>query len=162
MRKLTLSVSILLSLILITAALTHVYFVRSYPGGTLVWRGDEAYLFLGTGQTGYKFRWLEYPLVLTREYFYSVPSPEHQYGSTTVIHITPSGVERQKVEFGEDTSHTGYLFTPIEDGFYAMCDAGKLCKWGINGFQPATGEEELRFGGVEQLVRDDMNNKTVR
>lgn len=161
MRKLKLSISISMALIIILAAFTDVRYVRSYPGGTLAWRNDEAYLFLGAGQTGYRFRWLEYPLVVVGEYFYAPPSPEHQYGSTTVIHITPSTLERQKVEFGEDTSRSGSFFTPFDDGFYAMCEGGKLCKWGNNGFQPATEEEKRRFGGIEHLVRDDMNNKVI-
>lgn len=147
--------------ILVAATFTDVHYVRSYPGGTLLRRGDEAYLFLGTGQTGYRFSWLKFPFVLVGEYFNAPPVPEYQYGSTTVFHITPASTDRQRVEFGEDTSRTGQFFTPFNDGFYAMCNGGSLCKWTNTGFQPATEEEERRFGGIEHLVRGDINNKDI-
>jgi hypothetical protein len=147
--------------ILIAATFTDAHYVRSYPGGTLLRRGDEAYLFLATGQTGYRFSWLKFPFVLLGGYFYAPPVPEYQYGSTTVIHITPASTDSQRVEFGEDISRTGQFFTPYNDGFYAMCNGGRLCRWTNTGFQPATEEEERRFGGIGHLVRGDINNKDI-
>ena len=84
-------------------------------------------------------------------------------GSTKVWagDIPPSSIERKTVDFGKDTSHAGNFFTPFYDGFYAMCDGGQLCKWSDAGFEPATPEEQRQFGGVDHLVRGDMNNKNI-
>ena len=152
--------SFVLALILISS-LTDAHFVRGYPGGTLLVRGDEAFLFLGTGKAGYRFRYVEYPFLVMLAYFHVPNPPEYQTGATTVIRITPSSIERKTVDFGKDTSHAGNFFTPFYDGFYAMCDGGQLCKWSDAGFEPATPEEQRQFGGVDHLVRGDMNNKNI-
>src|SRR5260370_12200110 len=153
-----------IALVVLTIALAasvslKVYFLRDHSGGTLFWRGEEAYLFLGAGHTGYRFSYLKYPFVALGEYFYVVCFPEHKFRSSLVIHVTSSAVERHVID---DTEATGPGFmTPFEDGFYAMCPGSIFCKWTSNGFKPATKEEEQSHGGVDGLVRGSMDNQIV-
>jgi hypothetical protein len=148
-----------LAVALAASSFFKVYYMRDGSGGTLFWRGEEAYLFLGAGHTGYGFSCLKYPFVVLGEYFYVVSSPERQFGSSLVIHVTPSVVERHIID---DTEATGsHFLTPFEDGFYAMCPGAIFCKWTSNGFKPATKEEERSHGGVDGLVRGSMDNQIV-
>jgi hypothetical protein len=150
---------LLLAAALAASVLSNVYFIRAASGGTLLSRGEEAYLFVGTGGTGYRFSYLEYPLVVFKEHFYAPPFPEQRRGSSTVIRVTPTAVEPHVQESEEDP---GALFlTPFDDGFYAMCPGAVLCKWAGNSFEPATKEEQRRLDGTNRLVRGDMNNKVI-
>jgi hypothetical protein len=146
---------------LAASAFLKVYFLTSYPGAMLFWRGDEAYLFLAAGHIGYRFSYLEYPLERILEFFYVMPSPEHRRGSMIVIHVTPSVVERHIDDDSDDIATGPNFMTPFEDGFYAMCEGAVLCKWTGNGFEPATEEERRRLDGVNRLVRGSMDNQIV-
>ena len=150
-----------LALALAASASFKVYFLADHVGATLFSRGDEAYLFLGAGHTGYRFSYLEYPLARIMEYFNAPPSAQHRRGSLLVIHVTPSALER-RIDDDRDDAATGPGFmTPFEDGFYAMCSGAVLCKWTTQGFEPATVEEQRRLDGGNRLVRGSMNNQIV-
>jgi hypothetical protein len=165
-RKLTIVASVVLILFamaiagLASAASSQVYYLVDHSGATLYWKGDEAYLFLGSGHTGYRFSYWKYSLIVIGEYFYSVPSPSDQRAIGTVMRVTPSGVERH-VEYGENAAKSADLLTPFDDGFYGMCSGGALCKWTGKGFEPATEEEQGRHDGTNHLRRFDINNQTI-
>ncbi len=144
------------------AASLHVYYLTDSSGGTLFWRGNEAYLFLEVSHVGYRFSYLEFPFVVIGEHFYWVPYTKDRRDSSMVIRITPSSVERHFVDYGYgwNTPSPDFL-TPFDDGFYAHCQGAILCKWTNNGFVPATQEEARRIGGETALVRGDMNNQIV-
>jgi len=42
-----------------------------------------------------------------------------------------------------------------------MCPGGTLCKWSGIEFVPATQEEQQRFGGLNNLFREDINNHII-
>jgi hypothetical protein len=151
---------IVLALALAASASLKVYFLADHVGATLFSRGDEAYLFLGAGHTGYRFRYLEYPLVRIMEYFNAPPSAEHRRASSLVIHLTQSRIERHTIDYGEAPSTPAFM-TPFEDGFYAMCPGAVLCKWTSHGFEPATEEGQRRLDGGNRLVRGSMNSQIV-
>jgi len=148
-------VAVLLVLVLaVVMALTwRVYVVADGSGAKVFWKGEEAYLFAGDSHTGYHFRALEYLFVLLAQYFYFVPSPETQVGSTLVIKVTPSGVEKHIVNYGEWPAHGPLFLTPFDDDFFAMCPGGVLCKLAGDRYERATEEEQRRFGGIDQLAR---------
>jgi len=152
---------VVLALALAASASLKVYFLADHVGATLFSRGDEAYLFLGAGHTGYRFPYLQYPLVRIMEHFNAPPSAEHLRGSLLVIRVTPSMVERHVIDEIEDTATGPGFMTPFDDGFYAMCQRGVLCKWTANGFEPATEEEQRKHDGINRLVRGSMNNQIV-
>ncbi len=161
MRTKTVIALVVLALLLAASVSLKVYFSTSHVAAMMFWRGDEAYLFLGTGHTGHRFSYLEYPLVVVREYFHAPPLSEHRRGSSLVIHVTPSMVERHVKDDDEESATGPNFLTPFEDGFFAMCSGAVLCKWTANGFELATEEEQRRHDGVNRLVRGSMNNQIV-
>jgi hypothetical protein len=144
-----------------TTASLRVYFIRYSPGATVFSRDDEAYLFLGSGGTGYHFTYSEYPFVVFREYFYDVPSPANQRNLATAIHVTPSAIERNVMDFDDHSLKPTAFLTPFDDGFYAMCPGSSLCKWIGGGFAPATEEEQRTNDGLNRLFHGSMNNQTI-
>ena len=152
---------VVLAVALVASATLKVYYIRDGSGGTLFWRGDEAYLFLGAGHTGYRISYLEYPLARIMEYFYAPPLPQHRRGSLLVIHVTPSVVERHINDDRDDAATGPNFMTPFNDGFYAVCSGAVLCKWTGNGFEPTTQEEQRRLDGGNRLVRGSMENQIV-
>ncbi len=118
-------------------------------------------MFTGTGHRGVHASYLQYPFAALMEYFYATPLGSDRRVSTTVIRVTPSTIERHVVDFGEDTANAPNFLTPFDDGFYAMCPGVVLCKWMGNSFQPATVEEKQRLGGIDHLIRGDINNQFV-
>lgn len=148
----------LFSAILAAAAFSDIYFVRDDSGGSIFSKGDEAYLFLGSGHTGYHFRLITYPFARLGEYFYAPPFPKNNSVSMIVMHITASGIERYSMNFGRDTGGAPQFLTPLKNEFYAMCPGAVLCKLTETGFQPATEEEQQQFGGIEHLDRRALSN----
>jgi hypothetical protein len=136
------------------------YYLVVGASATLYWRGDDAYLFLGTSSTGYHFRYIDYPVVALREYLNAPISPADDRVSSTVIHVTPSGVEHYQLDFGREAAAAPDFLTPFDDGFYAMCSLA-LCKWAGDHFDPATEEERRRHGGTNSLFHGDINNQVV-
>jgi hypothetical protein len=152
------TIAVLLAAALAASVFLKVHYIRDDSGAELFWRADEAYLFVGTGHTGYCVSYLVYPWVVLKEYLHAPPSPADQLVSTTVIRMTPSAVERHVVAYGERTSNAPLFLTPFDDGFYAMCPGAILCKWTGSGFDSATEEEQRRLDGTNRLIRGDMNN----
>jgi hypothetical protein len=152
-------VAAILVVLFVASAFMKIYFVRDNSGGTVFWKEDEAYLFLGSGHTGYHVTYLEYPLVVTLAYFHVGHSASDQKTSTIVLRVTPAGVERHILNYSDSLlgSSPSYV-TPFEDGLYASCPGGVLCKWTGDGFAPATEAERQRHGGASGLVRDDAYN----
>lgn len=154
-------------LVALAASLTlagslHVYYLTDFNGGTLFWKGEEAYLFLGTGHLGYRISYLKYPFVVIGQYFYVPAYTDDVSDSSVVIRITPSTVERHAVDYGYGWDiHVPAFLTPFDDGIYAMCQGAILCKWTGNAFEPATEEERHRLDGINRLIRADMNNQAV-
>ena len=169
MKKKTLAVVLFMTLTLFVIAIvglaesasSQVYYLVDHCGATLYWKGEEVYLFLGSGHTGYHFSYWKYPLIAIGEYFYSPLSPSDQRAISTEMRVTPSGVERHVVEYGEHAGNTALLMTPFDDGFYGMCSGGALCKWTDKGFEPATEEERRRHDGTNRLFRGTSNNQTI-
>src|ERR1700722_11652722 len=155
------SVIVLLAVGLVASMVLNMYYIADGSGATVFSRGDETYLFLGNGHTGYHFAYLAYPLVVLREYFNAPLSPADELRCSLVIHITPTVTERHLNCGDSSPAHYVGFLTPFDDSFYALCQGAILCRWTENGFVPATDEEGRRIGGTSGLVKGDMNNQTV-
>src|SRR6476646_30248 len=140
-------------LVLIISALSSAHVVRSASGGTIFYKEDVAFLYLGSGHDGWRFSYLKYPLVIFLEYFNVPVPPSDRRHSTTVFRITPSGVVQQNIDYGEDNAGSPLFVTPFGDNLYGMCLGGVLCRWSGGSFQPATEEEQKQFGGIDHLDR---------
>jgi hypothetical protein len=160
-KKIKTAVLISFFVLVVSAAFLNMYVVRDYGGATLISKDDEAILYVGTAHIGYRFSYLEYPLILIRQYFHAPPLPRAKSAFSTLIRITPSAIEQHTANTGDDPGRNIAYLTPFEEGFYAMCNGDSLCKWTANGFKPVTEEEKNKFGGIGHLVRGDINNKTI-
>jgi len=115
-------------------------------GGYILWKGDEAYLFMDDRPLGYRVSMLGYLLEPLREYFNApVPSDDDKW-HLAIIRITPAGVERHDQE--PEIGIAG--FTPIFGDIYAHCPGG-ICKWTGSRFQLISEQEEQRIGGEGAL-----------
>jgi hypothetical protein len=83
MKKRALTTALVVSLILLGIAITalatigflNVYIVRKDSGGTLFYRGEEAYLFMSGTRRGFHFSYVKYPWKILGEYLHS-PLPK--------------------------------------------------------------------------------------
>ena len=131
------------------------HFIRSDGGGGyLLWNKDEAYSFLYDAPVGYRLSgadWLAEPI---NEYFSAPAIPDDDAHLLTIIHVTPSGVERhiQKSTIGIDS------LTPLGEAIYASCPGG-ICKWTGTQFELIGSEAEQEMGGRSHL-RNDWNEFT--
>lgn len=150
---------VLLAAILATS-LVNVYLLREDSDGELLWSPNEAYLFLGVAHRGAHMGYLEYPWMIFRESVGGVSAPNNERQSVTVIHITPSGIEQHVVEVAAAPpgSWPG-MYTPFEGQIYANYpEIGGLSRWTGDHFEPATAEEQQRFGGFSRLSAVDFTN----
>jgi hypothetical protein len=153
-------IAAILGIVVAGFASLKIYFIRDDSAGNLLWNADEAYLFMNVSRRGIRMSYLEYPLVLLKEYLHGVYGPDDQRTSVTVVHVTAAGVEHHVVEMlDEEQANTPDLYTPFEGGIYANCH-GSLCKWTGNKFETATEEEQRQLGGTNHLSAKDIDKST--
>lgn len=146
---------------LLSLFLLHAYFVTDDCGVMLFLKGEEAFLILDTGHTGTHLSYLEYPIAMVKELLGGVYMAKDRRVSTMVVRVTPSTVQRYVIDFGKYTGEAPTFLTPFDDGIYAMCPGGVLCKWERNAFRPATDDEQRQHGGIDHIFRGDANNQIV-
>jgi hypothetical protein len=139
----------------------NIYYVREVAGGSIWWRGSQAYLFLGSGADGHHLRSLAYPWEMFKERFYAPPFPDDRRFAVTVIRVTDSAVVRRTADFGQNAGSAPDFLTPFGEEFYAMCPGMVLCKWTGTQFGPVTEEEQRNLGGIDHLIRGDTGNNPV-
>lgn len=151
MKKKKLIVAVFLVLGAVVALpLIKFYLIKSDGGGgDLLWRNDEAYLFLYDGPVGYHLScaaWLMEPI---NEFFYAPAPPENHAVFMTVLHISPSGVERHI----QESKISINSLTPLGETIYSSCPGG-ICKWTGARFELISNEEEQKMGGWKHLSND--------
>jgi len=153
-RNRTFVVTVLVLLVL-GAWIVQLHFVSDNAGATVFQRGNEAYLFLGAGHTGWRFPALLFPLVIAKGYLHIPADISDQNSQSLVIRVTPEGVQR----WINETADAAFI-TPFQDGFYGLCPGAALCKWTEKGFVLATPEGEERIT-IDDLQRGSLDNKVV-
>jgi hypothetical protein len=151
----------LASMCLIACAILGVRFIADGYGGTLYWKGDEAYFFTSDSHRGYQVSYLAFPFELLAQNFFWAPLPSEQWGCSLVIQITPSNVERYPGACGGQNVQDANFLTPFDDGFYAMCQGAILCKWTVHGYVPARPEEKQRLDGGNSLIAAPQNDQLI-
>jgi hypothetical protein len=151
-RTQAITIVVIIAAVLGSAFFVNLYYIRDDSGGQLLWKADEAYLFVGETRSGYQLRMLEYPLVAFKEWLNAPPSPNDRSFLVTVIRVTPSGIERQ---VGKVTARGEMpdFFRPIGEAIFAKCK-GILCKLVGDRFEKATPEEEQMLDGISNLASD--------
>jgi hypothetical protein len=119
-------------------------------GGYLLWKNDQAFLFMGDSPIGYRMsvaRCLVEPIL---ELFYAVALPADKASIVTIIRITPSGVERSE----STASQVGfYDITAVGNEIYAQC-AGGICALSGMKFQLLAEQDEQKI--ESSLSREDF------
>jgi hypothetical protein len=150
---------LLIVIVIIVASLacvlypSNVYTLRDDNGGQIIWKSDEAYLFMAVVRRGYRSNLFAYAWSAFEESFNAVHAPNDQRVFLTVIHARPSGIERNVVRLGNDTASIPDFLTPIGELIYANCQ-GTLCKLSGDHFESASSEETQKFGGIDKLSSD--------
>jgi hypothetical protein len=139
--------------VIVALTFTQMYHVREDNGGQLLWKGDQAYVFMSVVRRGYHFGYREYPWVILKEYLRAPPIPNDQRRTLDVIRVTPSTLERRVLEV---EGNGPILMTPFEGHIYANCD-GTLCKWNETRFEAATEEEGRKLNGISKLSAIDFS-----
>jgi hypothetical protein len=134
----------------------HVDTIRNDNGGTILWNDNEAYLFMTEVRRGYRLTWPGYALAALRQWLNAPPAPSDQKVLFTVIHVTPSGVERHLQVLPGSLSIPPHFFTPVGASIYAFSE-GTVYKWNGQRFDPAPSEERRKIGGLEHLSSDSDN-----
>lgn len=124
-------------------------------GGYLIWKNNEAYLFLYDGPVGYRLSFAALLMEPINEFFYAPASPENHTVFTTILHISPSGVERRIQESPNGITD----ITPIGNTIYSWCPGG-VCKWTGAQFELISNEEEQKMGGLKPLMMNDQSEFT--
>jgi hypothetical protein len=125
---------------LLLASVRIRYTVRRGASGDLLWDGQEAYLFLEVGSSGYRSTCLRYfGEAITA--FFNVPVPATDKSSQTdVFRFTQNGFAR----YDSASLSLGPEIAPFDNIIYASSDGG-LVKWSGRHFAPTDAEEQQRF-----------------
>lgn len=122
-------------------------------GGDVLWRKDEAYLFMYDRPIGYRLSILEYLLEPLKEHFYAPATSADDKWILTVLQVAPAGGERHVQESKVDISS----FTPIDGEIYATCPGG-VCKWTGTWFQLVSDGEQQKVGGEGGLINAEFSS----
>ncbi len=138
-------VVVVFTIVILALASSKMYYIRDDGAVDILWNKSEGYLFLSVVRRGYYFSYLQYPLVVVREYFGSLRLPDNDRSSITLLVVTAAAVQRYVTE---DISLDFY--TPFDNTIYANRQ-GVLWKWAGGRFEQATAEEQRRFDGTNRL-----------
>jgi hypothetical protein len=145
LKRIAVSLVIVIVAATILAGSIHVYYLRSDAVGELFWNQREAYLFVQISDTGYRMTYLGLLGETAREVFpFAVPKPENNHFSVVVLRITPNSVDR----YATDNLQISQI-EPFEQTLYSanLLSGTGLMKWSGTRFETATQEEATRYYG---------------
>jgi hypothetical protein len=145
--KAVIVVGIIVMGILVTRSL-NIYYLRDDNGGEILSRPNEAYLFMYVARRGYRVSYLEYPWVAFKNWARVPGYPSNAVRFLRVVKVTPSGIERHD---NKVTGNAPDFYTPKGANIFANCER-TLCKWAGDKFVNASPEEQLQFGGTDNLL----------
>jgi hypothetical protein len=145
------AVALSFALLLIFLSFFRVYYIGGYGDCDMLWNDKEAYVFIHGERRGYNVSYLGYVGELAKEYLEVIDSPDDRISFTSIVRITPSGIER----YWETKIFDHY--TPFVDGLYANND-GQLWKWADTHFVQESTVQQWKLHGVERLSRKDFND----
>jgi hypothetical protein len=142
-RKRSALVAVVVAAVLLVLSVFKVYYVRSTEGGSLVWNGDEAYIFLGILQRGYRLSYLGFLFEFVKESFpFGASFPNDKRSSVEVLRITPNAIQ----SYVADNMNAGGTFDAIGKDVYTRdLSTGVLMKWSGNRFEPASSQDQRAF-----------------
>ena len=140
-----------LALLLVILSFFRIYYIGGDGTCDLLWNQNEAYLFVHGTRLGYTPSYLGYVGEMAREYFGVVPSPDERHPFTTVVRVSPLGLQRY------EASEIFYRVTPLEESLYvAHYNDSELWKWVKTHFEKVSAEEQRKVGGTDRLSKVDF------
>jgi hypothetical protein len=139
------------------AAIALVFFFKLHfikytgGGGDVLWKDDEAYLFMYDRPFGYRLSILSYLLEPAKEYFYAPEPATDNKWNLSIIRITSAGAEHHDQESTVDIDD----FTPVNGEIYAECPGG-ICRLTGSQFQLIADQEEQNMGGEGRLSKGEF------
>jgi hypothetical protein len=142
--------AIILIMVVLAMATLHVYYVRDVGGGTLLWNGTNAYVFIGIADYGYRFTYL----TLMREWVFEIfpfgaSPPTHKHSRALVLAITPTGVTR----YSFDNFWISSPPYPYGQNIYAgnlLSTIPGPTKWAGTHFEPISPQEQQEIHKAQQ------------
>jgi hypothetical protein len=137
---------VLIALAIVVALLLslHVYYIQTGSGGDLFWNSEDAYVFIGMADRGYRFSYLGFLMEQIKElYPFATSLPSDKHFSVLALHVTPDLVQHYSV----DNFRLGSAPEPFHGMLYAgnMLPGGGLLKWSRTQFEPITPEEAGKY-----------------
>ncbi|HEX5425294.1 MAG TPA: hypothetical protein VFW94_17225 [Candidatus Acidoferrales bacterium] len=143
LKRIALTLLIVLVMAVILAASLHVYYMRGYGSGDLLWNQTEAYLFVPVTHFGYRMTYLGLAGAMVKAIFpYGVTTPTEKHFSLVVLRITPTSLKRytaDNIEISFIEPFDGVLYTGN------MLPGGTLMKWSGTSFEPVSPDEAKRY-----------------
>jgi len=133
---------VLVGLALIILATLKVNYVNVQPDGQLLWNDDDAYIFIGLADRGYRLSYLRYAAESIREEFpFGATSPTDENFSLLVLHVTPSSIDRYSIanfRLGEIEPSAGALYV-------SNLMTSKTVRWAATHFEDQTPDEQKQL-----------------
>jgi hypothetical protein len=151
--KIRVAVAVTLGLIALMA-LWKLHFIKDEGGqGEILWKSNEAYLFMSDAPIGYRLSVFGYLWEPLKEYFHASARPSDDKLTITVLRITPAGVQRR-----DQQSTLGFWdISPVRGEIYSHCPGG-MCKWTGTEFRLISDQEEQRIDRENPLSKEDFSN----
>jgi hypothetical protein len=144
-----------IAMVLVVIALTvfiKLDFIKDEGGGGYVlWKGDEAFLFMSDSPIGYRMSVLGYLVEPILEFLHGGALSADEISAFAVVRVTPTGVERSE----QESSVGFYDITAIDDQIYAQC-AGGICRLSGMRFELLSEQGEQKVEG--SLSRKDFES----
>ncbi len=135
---------IVAAVVLVLVGSLRLYYVRTDSGGELFWNADNAYVFIGMADRGYRLTCLGLGVEFVREIFpFGASAPSDKHFSVLVLHVTPDSVQHYSI----DDFWLGSSPTPFQGTLYAgnMLPGGGFMRWSGTQFERATPEDAERY-----------------
>lgn len=142
LKRIAVTILIVLVVAVVLATFLHVYMVRGYGAGYLLWNQNEAYLFVPVADFGYRMTYLGFLRELIKAAFLGVAQPNEQHFSLVVLRVTPTSVQRYTAD---NIRPSG--IEPFDGALYTgnMLPGGTLMKWSGTSFEPVSPDEAKRY-----------------
>ena len=139
------ALAVLLIGVVIAFPSANFYLIREDSGGgKLLWRNDEAYLFLYDAPDDFRLTGSQLLAEPIRDYLRAPALPANRKFGMTILHITPSRLNR----YTRNSQIPINSFTPVGDTIYASCPGG-VCKWTGSQFELITEDQDREMGGMD-------------
>jgi hypothetical protein len=148
-------VAVAVALVLIALmAFWKLHFIKDEGGqGEILWKDNEAYLFMSDAPIGYRLSIFGYVWEPVKEYFHAPALSSDDKLTITILLITPAGVERH-----DQQATLGFWdITPVHDEIYSHCPGG-MCKWTGTEFRLISDQEEQKIDKESPLSKEDFSN----